>query len=548
MAGKAKRPGQGPAGGETEQARERRKRRSGVIRRRWLINTLAAAFFILAGTVAVFTVSMFSYYTSTVMASLESRTQTVADMFQSYTESSYRYAARQYINQFQEKNIIEVQFLTSGGRILMSSLMDISGGADYDAVNVTINQFRTLVAQGALQPLDELLDVYGQDILNSGHSAEVWDALRGEDGHIYAVPYMYPCDHEIANFMVARMDLCKAAGITEMPTTLDGFYDMLVKLKEYYGDEYIILSGPFYQASEANEAWAIPKTITSAFGIYSDWMVNSEGKVIYMTEHENFPALVEFMSKLYSEGLIDPDWAVNTESTLKEKFSSGKTIICCGNRGLGDYAMPALMENLQLTWDDIDYISALSGSDGTCKYMETTAFNFVTCVPKSSDNAADVVNWWNLRLKNDLHITIGDVGVHFNYDAEGKIDPINPIFAEERGNSYWYMDVTSATWGSQMWPARVRKSASQWHAFSAVTMNADTNRIEFTTNEFKFKPATEAYSKYNTTLFNSLKDYLLQVMAGIRTIDDLEVFMKDWSNAGGEEVRTELQNFYDSKH
>ncbi len=426
-------------------------------------------------------------------------------------------------------------------------LMDISGGADYDCVNVTINQFRTLMAQGGLQPLDDLLEAYGQDILNSGHSEEVWNALRGEDGHIYAVPYMYPCDHEIANFMVARLDLCREAGITEMPTTIDGFYDMLVKLKEFYGDKYIILSGPFYQASEANEAWAIPKTITAAFGIYSDWMVNDEGKVIYMTEHPNFPALVEFMSKLYKEGLIDPDWAVNTESTLKEKFSSGKTIICCGNRGLGDYAMPALMENLKLTWDDLGYVTALSGSDGTCKYMETTAFNFVSCVPKSSGNAADVVNWWNLRLKDDLHITIGDEGVHFKYDANGGIDPINPIFAEERGNSYWYMDVSSATWGSQLWPARVRKSASQWHAFSAVTMNADTNRIEFVTNEFKFKPATEAYSKYNTTLFNSLKDYLLQVMAGIRTIDDLGTFTKDWVNAGGEEVRTELQSYYDSK-
>ena len=128
MAGKAKRPGQSPVGAEPEQASARRKHRSGVIRRRWLINTLAAAFFILAVTVAIFTISMYSYYTSTVMASLESRTQTVAGMFQSYTESSYRYAARQYINQFQEKNIIEVQFLNSSGRILMSSLMDISGG------------------------------------------------------------------------------------------------------------------------------------------------------------------------------------------------------------------------------------------------------------------------------------------------------------------------------------------------------------------------------------------------------------------------------------
>ena len=66
------------------------------------------------------------------------------------------------------------------------------------------------------------------------------------------------------------------------------------------------------------------------------------------------------------------------------------------------------------------------------------------------------------------------------------------------------------------------------------------------TNEFKFKPATEAYSKYNTTLFNDLKDYLLQVMAGIRTIDDLKTFTSDWTNAGGEEVRAELQAYYDS--
>lgn len=426
-------------------------------------------------------------------------------------------------------------------------LMDIAGGADYDAVNVNINQFRTLVAQGALQPLDDLLEVYGQDILNAGHSEEVWDALRGEDGHIYGVPYMYPADHEIANFMVARLDLCAAAGITEMPTTLDEFYNMLVTLKNFYGDEYIVLAGPFFQASEANEAWAIPKTITSAFGIYSDWMVNDEGKVIYMTEHEKFPELVEFMSKLYKEGLIDPDWAVNTETTLKEKFSSGKTIICCGNRGLGDFAMPALMENLQLTWDDIGYISALSGDDGTCKYMETTAFNFVTSIPRSSENAADVVNWWNLRLKDDLHITIGDEGVHFNYDENGGIEPINPIFADERGNSYWYLDVTSATWGAEQWPSRVRKSASQWHAFSAVTVNADTDRIEFVTNEFKFKPATEAYSKYNTTLFNDTKDFLLQVMAGTRTVGDLTTFQSDWTNAGGEEVRAELQNYYDSQ-
>ena len=424
-------------------------------------------------------------------------------------------------------------------------IMDISGGADYDAINISMNQFRQLVSQGALTPLDDLLDVYGQDILNSGHSPEVWDALRGDDGHIYAVPYMYPASHEIANFFTVRTDLTKAAGIEKMPTTIDEFYDMLVTLKNYYGDQYIICAGPFYQASEANEAWAVPKTITSAFGIYADWMV-VDGKVIHMSEHENFPALLDFMAKLQSEGLIDPDWAVNNETTLKEKFSAGKVIVCAANRALGDYAVPALMENHGVTWDDLDYITALKGSDGTCKYMETTAFNFVTAIPKSSQNAADVVNWWNQRIRDELFITIGEEGVHFNYDDQGGIDPINPIFADERGSSYWYLDVTTAAYGSDLWPSRVRKSAGQWHAFSAVTMNP-APYIEFTTNEFKFKPATENFSTYNTTLFNDTMDFLKQVMAGTRTSADIERLHSDLVVAGLDDVRAELQAYYDAK-
>lgn len=421
-------------------------------------------------------------------------------------------------------------------------LMDISGGADYDVVSASVNQWRTLVAQGALQPLDDLLEVYGQDVL-AGNSETVWNAVRGEDGHIYGVPYMYPHSKEIAMFMIARMDLLKAAGITEVPTTIDEFYDCLVTLKQYYGDEYIILAGPFKPASEGNENWVIPKTIACAFGIYNDWMVDENGKVYYMTEAEGFSDMIAFLQKLYNEGLIDPDWAINTESTLKEKFTSGKAIITCGNRALSDFCSAALIENLGLDWDDLGYISALKGSDGTCTYQSTEAFNFIACVPKSSQNAADVVNWWNLRIKDQLYIMIGKEGVHFNYDENHQIAPINPIFAQERGNSYWYVDVTNQKEFEYEWPARVRKSEGQWHAFSAVTMNADQSI--FVPNTFAFMPAKENYTTYNTTLFNSLQDYILQVMSGTRTIDDLDTFMADWKNAGGEDVRNDLQTWYD---
>ena len=110
-------------------------------------------------------------------------------------------------------------------------LMEVAGGADYDVVNVNVNLWRTLMAQGALMPLNDLLDEYGQSILN-GNSTAVWEALSDEEGNIYGMPYMYPHSKEIATFMSCRWDLMSAAGITSLPTTIDEFYNCLVTLKE----------------------------------------------------------------------------------------------------------------------------------------------------------------------------------------------------------------------------------------------------------------------------------------------------------------------------
>ena len=107
----------------------RRHRPRGRLRRQWLINTLAATFMVIAVAVSAFSLAMYSYYTSTIEASLESKAQTAAGMFRNYTETTYLATARQFVNQFEDKAVIEVQILNSSGRVLMSSMMDISGSS-----------------------------------------------------------------------------------------------------------------------------------------------------------------------------------------------------------------------------------------------------------------------------------------------------------------------------------------------------------------------------------------------------------------------------------
>ncbi|MDO4546769.1 MAG: extracellular solute-binding protein [Clostridia bacterium] len=425
-------------------------------------------------------------------------------------------------------------------------MMEIASGADYDVVNCSVNQWRTLMSQGALMPLNDLLNEYGQDIL-AGNDEATWAALSDSEGTIYGLPYMYPHGSEIATFMACRWDLMQAAGIEKIPETIDEFYNCLVTLKEFYGDQYIVFCGPYNPASEGNENWVIPKTIACAFGIYSDWMVDDEGNVYYMTEAEGFPAMIEFLAKLNAEGLLDPDWAVNSDSTVNEKFSSGKAIIACSNRAGVQLTTPAQMQNLGLDWDDINYISALEGSDGTCTYMKTKALNQVSCLTRNCKNPEDAINWVNKKVQEQLFINIGVEGVHFTYDEEGAISPINPIFADERGNSYWYNDATDAALFEFQWPSRIRKSDAQWAAFYPVTIKTNEERPEiFVDNVFAFMPASENYARYNTALFKSLQDYILMVLSGTRTIDDLATFQSDWTVNGGEDVRTELKAYYDS--
>ena len=122
----------------------------GRLRRRWLLNTLAVTLVVVAVSVSAFSLAMYSYYTSTILATLESKAQTAAGMFRNYTETTYLSTARQFINQFEEKNDIEVQILSAGGRVLMSSMMDISGASAHSpdvAAAISEKRVRTHIGQ-----------------------------------------------------------------------------------------------------------------------------------------------------------------------------------------------------------------------------------------------------------------------------------------------------------------------------------------------------------------------------------------------------------------
>ncbi len=414
-------------------------------------------------------------------------------------------------------------------------IADVAGGVKYDILKVTQGQFEKLFSQGALMPLNQLLDRYGKEITEGLKDKEMWAPFSDEQGQIYGIPFMNEYPRQIP-FITVRKDLMREAGIDEIPTTIDEFYDALVLLKNYYGDQYIILT--------AQGGWdEACKMIASGFGIYHDWMVDDDGNVYYMTEHENYNEYISFMKKLYDEGLLDSEFAVNTSSTVQEKLASGQAIMGSSSHSPQITISTSLVDNFGVAKEDIGYICPLSGKDGTSLYLAGDGVNYVTCILKNCENAADVIHYINLKVENQEFICIGEEGIHFNRDENGAYIPIMPKFTDDKGNAWWYINATDTESYAVQWQARVRKNEYQWDSFEKTSVYTVEKRPEiYVPNVFLYKPATGAYTEYNVTLKNDLQNYMLQVISG--NDKGLDAFTKDWQAAGGAAVKEDLQSWY----
>ncbi len=436
-----------------------------------------------------------------------------------------------------------------------SLMLQVSSGTDVDMVALTPFQFNTLKKNGALTPLNDLLQVYGQEIL-SGVSEDSWRAVTDADGMIYGVPMRYPYADNMTRFILCRMDLMEAAGITEVPTTLDEFYNDLVTLKEYYGYDYILTGPGKANAGSGGDAslgsFTVPIAIASAFGLWSTWMVDDDGNVIYITETDGFAEMMEFMKKLMDEGLLDPDWATNTSTTLGEKFSSGQAIMMASSVGTISSAVTALPEaDPNVIWngsedDNIGYIFALKGADGQSCYARINTISGITSVLRTSDNAADCVNFLNEKVKNQRYIVIGTEGETYEIDEDGLPVPIQPAFDENRLRGDKFQDCMNEEEYAWEWQARARKNLNNWLPLKAAKAEAEKNPGVLIDDPFSLMPLMDNYADHNDTLYSALNDFCEQIMYGSKTLDNLDEFTADWQFNEGEAVREELQEYYDA--
>ena len=147
------------------QGENRRKRSRHIrgLRERWIINTVMPVFLLMIFIVALASVGIASYYFQGTRTGLENRAQAASDSFNSYFMNSYTeyyQKAVSYADNFEDKDYIELQFISASGRVQVSS-SNLTAGSSPGTDDIS-----TALTQGVMESFRGVDPQTGEEILS----------------------------------------------------------------------------------------------------------------------------------------------------------------------------------------------------------------------------------------------------------------------------------------------------------------------------------------------------------------------------------------------
>ena len=132
------------------------------LRQRWLINSLGPIVLVALLGVVVYSVAIANYYYTGMRADLVSRARAETDAFNTYAMNSYNEFYQQAYSSaenFEDRELMELQFLNSSGRVLVSSF-GVTAGLSPGTSDIT-----AALAEGQIEPYFGKDPATGQSIL-----------------------------------------------------------------------------------------------------------------------------------------------------------------------------------------------------------------------------------------------------------------------------------------------------------------------------------------------------------------------------------------------
>jgi len=410
-----------------------------------------------------------------------------------------------------------------------------ASGEAYDIVKIETANGKTIfynfAIKGALMPLDDLIDQYGSNIKAS--LSEQTLSLSTVNDKLYGIDTKTR-DRDIDYGLLVRQDWLDVLGI-DQPTTLEGITDMLQAFRE---------KDPGEMSSDnvipLTNVGSVVDGIAGAFGVSQMWNLVDDNYV-FMCEHPNFSDYVLYLKDLYDRKLFDNEFAVNKADTVNEKWINGVVGLVSTYWSNMDTRAQILEVIQDAKWD---YLEAPIGPDGSRGYRRNVGYTSggPSVIPLSAKNPEHAVKWMNMKLDPEIFpiLVLGYEGEHYNI-IDGDYFPINPKFNDELGgaNSF-FCGVDERIYGP-LWLGRARKSDNVYNGWAKLRgWVGQFDVLDIT----QYIPVLPNVVKDQKVLEQMTTDFMTQIIAGAKDISQLESFLNEWREAGGEVCTNELNEWY----
>lgn len=403
------------------------------------------------------------------------------------------------------------------------------GGSSWKAL------YSDYAKRGALVELGPLIDEYGPNI-KASISEETWDAVA-VDGKIYAIPFRSV--EFVGASLAIRQDWLDALGLPT-PRTIEEFRDVLQAFKEKDPGGNGTLNIPMTINGDA----PMVVNLLGAFGIANGWNVKN-GEYVPQPLDPAFAEYLTYMNGLFQEGLLEQEFAVNKDATMREKFSSGRA----GVIPLHWADVPTIVDALQKNDPDakVVFLPPLEGKDGQAGLGSNGGgMDRITFIPKSAKNAEETIKFFNAKLETETfkRIAIGEEGTHYTFE-DGAYNPILPAFNDDRNQANNYLTGIDEANYPTYWQARVRKDDRLFEAWASINPELDESLKH--PDLLAMAPYLPEFAKNNLSLQSMVAEFAVKVIVGSETLDGLDAFRQKFNASGGEETYKELNDWIASR-
>lgn len=403
------------------------------------------------------------------------------------------------------------------------NLLMASGNApDLIQISGSLDMLYQYASQGGLAELDAAYEANG-DYLKEIYTEDVLDTLR-YDGKLYGLP-RYTGGAPIGTWAI-RQDWLDELGL-EAPTDREELYQVLKAMKEAHPEATPLLADGLYRL--------IP--ILGSFGIYTSSEVDfliEDGKVTMPMLTERGVEFIKYMNRLYTEGLIDPEFI--TDDAPLEKMIAGQG-------GMMFLTYVEIARNMAAFQEknpdgELKYIDCTVGENGEQGYLGQGLISQIWLVPKTSqDKAAACVDFLNKCNQSKEIVNAVSLGFEGqSYTVEG-----DEYIPTENASDYTYKGYYSRVIVSSAFDDMNAKMEGYDGYMEEVEQYKHLNDILYAPMGIPSEPDKIAIIKQDIT-----DDVLSMIIDGYSD-EAFEAMKAKFVENGGEEIMAEYQAWYDAR-